>query len=390
MTNLHNFIQSNKYTLLVHKRSNNETYEIMGKNEGNIVKRVEIREQLETPLVEARITIRYSPNINNVIEVGDIISYFDSELTFDYQIEFRRKHIFFVMEIQNNETTYDQSIICRNGAHWLIRNAFYFKINDDETTSQFIQRTALDKNIPIDNIEPTVYQHQAKVFNQSSLFEAWYEILATNILEEQLLYNIRYSDIGVVLEKIQNTQDVWVFEASEQFPNMLNPSRTISIIHPDFTNIITAINNESGGLLFGTASGAGDDINIIDKVINQDSVGLYGEFPTEVNVNSFGDEEEIRDKLQMIVDNGVPVDSMDFRTYAINSIKPSDKIIVNYPNIGSLGLYFIESMSTIIQDKRYWHDLHVVKRKDIQGDLISQLNRPQEESGGILTRTAGA
>ena len=369
----------------VHKRSNGEVYEIMGEN-SNIVKSAVINKQIENPLVEANIIIRYSSSIYRVVEVGDIISYFENELTLDYEVAYKRKHVFFVMDVTNNEDQYEQMLMCRNGGHWLMRNDFFLKVENDETTSQAVERMANQRNIPIDFIDSTSYKHQAKVFPKSSLYEVWYDLLTVNILEERLLYNMRFSDIGLVLERVSLNDRLWVFEASQKYANILRPKRTVSISHPDFTNIAIAMRSEEQG---GLSSLASNNESSVDRKINSDSISLYGEFPTEIDVTNYGKQEEIGDRLQDIVDNGYPIDSMDFRTYAINSLKPSDGIVINYPSIGGVGLYFIETMSTIINDKSYWNDLHVIKRRNLQPDLISQLSAGgEEESSGSLSSLA--
>ena len=377
---LSTFNISHKFSMSVHKRSNGEVYEIMGEN-SSIVKSAVINKQIENPLVEANITIRYSPSIYRLVEVGDVISYFENELTVDYEIAYKRKHVFFVMNVVNDEDRYEQMLMCRNGGHWLMRNAFFLKIEKDETTSQAIERMAKQKNIPIDFIESTSYKHQAKVFPKSSLHEVWYDLLMVNILEERLLYNMRFSDIGLVLEKIDIKKKLWVFEASRKYANILRPKRSVSISHPDFTNIAIAIRSQEQSNL---ASLVDNNESSIEKKTNLDSVSLYGEFPTEIDVTNYGKQEEVGDRLQDIVDNGYPVDSMDFRTYAINSLTPSDAVVINYPNIGGLGLYFIETMSTIINDKSYWNDLHVIKRRNLQPDLIAQLSAAEGEEASDL------
>ena len=378
---LSTFNVSHKFSMTIHKRSSGEVYEIMGEN-FNIVKSAVITKQIENPLVEANITIKYSPSIYRLIEVGDIISYFENELTLDYEIAYKRKHVFFVMDVVNDEDRYEQMLMCRNGAHWLMRNTFFLKIEDGETTSQAMERMANHRNIPIDFIDSTSYKHQAKVFPKSSLYEVWYDLLITSILEERSLYNMRFSDIGLVLEKVNINNRLWIFEASQKYANILRPKRSVSISHPDFTNIAVAIRppQEQGSTMLNIL--IDDNESSVERKVNSDSVSLYGEFPTEIDVTNYGKQEEIGDRLQDIVDNGYPIDSMDFRTYAINSLKPSDAVVINYPNIGGLGLYFIETMTTVINDKSYWNDLHVIKRRNLQSDLIAQLSVGESEEVG--------
>lgn len=386
--NLHDFNRQNRFSISLHKRSSNEVYELMGPT-SNIVKSATIQQQLENPLVEATIIIRYSPQIYKLIDIGDVIVYSENELNFNYETEYKRKHTFFIMETDYDEDMYQQIIECRNAGHFVMRNSFFLKIEDNETTSHFIERTATERGVPIDHIEPTTYKNKGKVFNKTSLFEAWYSVMQNNILQEDRLYHIRFSDIGLIFELLPNRESMWIFEAKENFANILNPRRKLSILHPDFTNIATAIRPEEQGTLT-SLFGTGD--SVVAKRENPDSVALYGEFPTEVDVTSYGgDEEEIGDKLQELVNNGYPVDSVDFRTYAINSLKPTDRIIIHYPNFGSLGIYFLETMTTVIRDTKFWHDIHAIKRTNLQPDLIAQLEASgPAEAGGLAALVSGS
>ena len=376
--NLNEFNNSRIFELYVHKRISGEVFQLMG-DEINIIKEVVINEQLENPLVEAVIQLRYSPATQNLVENGDILTYYDNELTLDYQIEYKRKHVFFVMDISDDDNLSNQTIIAHNAGHWVMRNTYYLQLFAKETTSQFIQRTASENNVVIDRIESTSYQHEARVFPNASLFESWYAALTTNILKERILYTIRFSDIGLVLEKINEDSKMWLFEATGKYSNILNPRRNISIIDPDFTNVAIAIkqDKESESNIF-EALGRNDSGNV--RRVNDASVMRYGEFPTTIDVSSYGKPDEVIDRLDEIIRNGTPVDSLDFRTYAINSVKPTNRIMIYYPNVGSLGIYFIETISTTIREKEFWHDLHVIKRQDIQRELISQLAVPVSQS----------
>ena len=373
--NIKDFIARQNYTMNVYKRRTGEVYRILG-DDTNIVKKFVIREDIETPLVECDITIRTSPETFNIIEAGDIITYYANELTLEENVEFKRKHVFHVLRVNDRDQDFDKVAVCRNGGYWLMRNAFYLKINQDETTSQFIERTCREKGIPIDYIEPTTYKHQAQVFPKSSLNDAWYNTMILNSFQESLLYNIRYTPLGVVFERIEDNVKVWSFEAEGNYGNIINPSRSVSIMDPIFTNIIRVVrpdqeDQEGSTPTLAHLGTVSDDI--YEEYSNQQSVDLFGEFPTEINVENYGDPEELADKLQDIVNNAFPLDSFSFTTYAINSIRPSSRILINYRNTESFGLYFINSLVTTVRDKESWHEISAIKRRDVQSGLIDEL-----------------
>ena len=381
--NLNEFNNSRRFELYVHKRISGEVFQLMG-DEINIIKELVIDEQLENPLVEATIKLRYSPATQNLVENGDILTYYENELTLDYAIEYKRKHVFFVMDISDDDDLSNQTIIAHNAGHWVMRNSYHLQLNAKETTSQFIRRIASENNIVIDRIESTSYQHEARIFPNVSLFESWYAVLTTNILKERILHTIRFSDIGLVFEKISEDSKVWLFEATGKYSNILSPRRNISIIDSDFTNVAIAIRQDQQSQSEALRALGINNADVV-RHPNEESVMRYGEFPTTIDVSSYGKPDEVIDRLEEIVRNGTPVDSISFRTYAINSIKPTDRIIVYYPNTGSLGIYFIETISTSIQEKEFWHDIHAIKRQDIQRELINQLAVSVSESSSILS-----
>ena len=375
--NLNEFGNTRETSLYLHKRSSGKVYTLMGK-ESNVVEKIMIDQDLETPLVESKIVIRLSPESEALVQVGDVLSYYDTELNLDYERVYRRKHVFYVMKISNDENSFKQTITCRNLGHWIIRNSYHLKIEQDETTSQFIERTAINKGIPIHKIEPTTYKHDAKIFQKTSLHEAWRAAISTNILSEQILYNLSFSDVGLVFEKIVETSKMWTFEVSNEFANILNPVKTVSIIDPTFTNIAISIRTEDAGSTLVESYIVPEQK---EERRNEKSIELYGEFVTEIDVTNYGKPDEIGDRLQEIVNNGSPVERINFRTYAINSIKPTDRVMVFYPSLESIGVYFIDAMQTSIADRNYWHDLQLIKLRDIQSDLINQL--------GLSTSPAG-
>ena len=378
---LQSFYRNQKYNLVLHKRTVDAAYDLLfdgrdGNEPGGIVKTIQLEQQLDTPLVEAVITTRNSPSITGIIEVGDVILYYASELNLDESITYKRKHVLHVLKIVDDDNSFEKTIICKNFGHWLVRNSYHLKINEHETTSQFITRTATVYDVPIDYIHPTFYEHQARVFNKGSLLDAWRSALATNIIEEELLYNMSISDIGLRLDLITRQDKLWIFESSGSYSNILESRRTFSIIDPDFTNVAVAINTpQEGGQLFDSVI----ENTIIDEKRNQQSIDRYGEFRTEIDTSTYGKPSEIGERLQEIVNNGKPIDTVDFKTYAINSLKPSNKIIINYPRIEASGVYFIDSIKTTIADREYWHMIRAIKRADIQTDLISQLSAGSSE-----------
>ena len=378
--NLNTFNENRRFSLKLHKRVSGEIFELMG-TDSSIVKELTIDQQMETPVVECIVTLKSAVALNTIVEVGDLLFYYESELGLDYSIRFRLKHSLFIMKITDDENNYSKILTCRNYGHWLMRNAYYLKVNAEETTSQFIRRTATERGVPIDKIDFSPYHHSAKVIQKTSLFRAYQNLMSVTILNEQQLYNLRFSAKGLIFEKVLDSDKMWVFEISDEYANILRPSRSVSIIDPDFTNIVTSIKIEQTGTLTGGLSYKGT----LTTRVNKESVALYGEFPTEINTSAFGGTpEEIEDRLQQIVDNGLPVDSIDFRTYAINSIIPTNRILVYYPEINAVGEYFVESISTLISDRNYWHDLHVIKRRNIQPELIQQLGvRTTESVGGF-------
>ena len=370
-----------RVSLILHKRNVVESYELTG--EYNVVNEINIEEQIENPLIEMQIKMRKSPNWQQIIEVGDIIIFYETTINLDYEIRTRKKQTYFVMQIDDEINQYERVVTCRNQGHHLERNKYYLKVNSNETASQFIKRTAREKDISIERVDNSSYRHEAKVLNYTSLQRAWKSLIATTMYQEELRYNMRFGTRGFIFERIEQPDKIWTFEVTNQYNNIMDASRVVSIIDPDFINIARAIKineSESSRLRLSSSS----EPEIVAQAINQNSVDRYGEFPTDINVTNYGKPDEIRNRLQQIVSEGLPTDIISFKTFTLGSLKPSDWIIIYYPYMDTAGVYFIEHLRSNYKDREYWSYIKARKRLDIQSDLVSRLELGNPLSIGRL------
>ena len=193
-----------RISLVLHKRYVLESYELTG--EYNVVNEVNVEEQIENPLSEMQVKMRKSPNWQQIIEVGDMIIFYETVVNLDYEIRTRKKQTYFIMRIDDEINEYERVLTCRNQGHHLEKNKYYLKVNTDETASQFIRRTAREHDIAIEKIDNSTFRHEAKVLNYTSLQRAWKTLMATTMYQERLRYNMRFGPRGFIFEKVESTR----------------------------------------------------------------------------------------------------------------------------------------------------------------------------------------
>lgn len=374
----------NDYRIVLNKRVNSnssvntssntgEVYLLLGDN-SNIVNSVNIEYDSDTPLIEASMIIRGTLE-HDLIVNGDMISIAAPVVDFDGNI--LRLMIFrgYVFDNIQEPETGELRIIVRNLGHWLTRDTFFFTLNAGETASEFIRRIVTAANIPIHNLVNTTYRmEKGKVYENASYYDAFLDVLSITMQQEDKDYNLYISPIGLVVEELEKfSNKMWVFETSFNTPTMIKPIRTRSISDPDFANVAIGYRplDQSGGFLSGIG-----ELFVADSIteINQDSVNNFGSFPINVNISQFNSEDEIRLHLKKVIEKkSVEIEKVSFSTFALNSLKPLDRIMLIDRASGIVGEYFIKHLTTKIRDNNFSHDLTVTKRRNVPESIINQV-----------------
>ena len=266
-------------------------------------------------------------------------------------------------------------LVGRNIGHWSTTSSFYIKIENNETASELITRTAQSRGIPIDFIEPTTYRLSTGFFENITLYSLWLHAVSKTMIEEDKNYHISFSPRGLRLDRIEAVDSAQVFwyEVDGAFSNMIEPSRKNSILDKDFVNV-------ARGIVVPTASSFPFLDSLVEKteereLRNEGSIASYGEFPRDVNISQFRTNAEVTDHLERILERGQPVDKVSFRSFATNALKPINRIFVSCSQIGATGQYFIQHMTTIIEDGFFREDISASKLRDIPQELLSLARR---------------
>ncbi len=360
------------YRISLNKRSN-EAYLLLGDG-FNIVNSVNIEYDSDTPLVEASMILRGTLEKDLIVN-GDMISIAAPVVDFDGNVP--RLMIFrgYVFDNIQEPETGELRIIVRNLGHWLTRDTFFFTLNTGETASQFIRRIAEAANIPIHSIVNTNYKmEKGKVYENASYYDAFLDVLSITMQQEDRDYNLYINPVGLVVEELVSAPGkMWVFETSFRTPTMMKQIRTRSISDPDFANVAIGYRppDQSGGLLSGIGElFVGDSVTVIDQV----SVNDFGSFPVAINVSQFNSEDEVRSHLKKVIEKrSVEVEKVTFSTFALNSLKPLDRVMLIDRASDIVGEYFIKHLTTKIRDNNFSHDLTVTKRRNVPQNIIDQI-----------------
>ncbi len=372
------------YRIVLNKRVNSnssintspntgEAYILLGEGY-NIINSVNIEYDSDTPLVEASMIVRGTLE-HDLIVNGDMISIAAPVVDFDGNIP--RLMIFrgYVFDNIQEPETGELRIIVRNLGHWLTRDTFFFTLKAGETASEFIRRITEIAGIPIHNLVNTTYKmEKGKVYENASYYDAFLDVLSITMQQEGKDYNLYISHIGLVVEELDKfPSKMWVFETSFRTPTMMKPIRTRSISDPDFANVAIGYRppDQSGGLLSGIG-----ELFVGDSVteINQDSVNQFGSFPIDINISQFNSEDEIRSHLKKVIDKkSKEVEKVSFSTFALNSLKPLDRVILIDRASGIVGEFYIKHLTTKIRDNNFKHDLTVTKRRNVPENIIDQV-----------------
>ncbi len=367
------------YRVVLHKRVNssgqptNDSYLLLG-NDSNIVNSINIEYDADTPLIEASMITRGTLEPNLILN-GDMISIFAPVV--DFSGEIFRRIIFrgYIFDNIREPDTGEIRLVVRNLGHWLIRDTFFFTLNAGETAKEFIFRVATAANINIHTLVNTTYRiKKGKVYENASYYDAFLDVLSISMQQEGKDYNLYISPIGLVVEELNKfSGKMWVFETSFRTPTLMNPIRTRSISDPDFANVAIGYRplDQSGSILSSiTELGVGDTVTVTDQI----SVDKFGSFPISINTSQFNTEEEVRDHLKKTIEKkSQEVEKVSFTTFALNSLKPLDRVMLIDRASGIVGEYFIKHLTTKIRDDNFKQDLTVTKRRDIPQNIVDQV-----------------
>ena len=376
MINAKSLVNNRNISLLLYRRVSGEVYELIGKN--SVITEIMIDEQINTSVVEMQINMKYTSRLNEIIDIGDAIVLFKNRIDLDYNSIYERDQVFFVMEMNDSADSYQRTLICRNNGYYLEKNTYSLKLDADETTSGFIGRTAVEKDIKVSRLDTTSIVHDARVFLSTTLYDAWSQLMRMSMLKEGIRYDIRFTYEGLEFRRIeQEPTKMWIYEVGEH-TNIMEARRRKTILEPDFANIAVGVKYSSSNL-FGIQT---DEEEIIRR--NEESIARYGEFPITIDVTNYGGDDDLEEKLQIVADEGFPTDEVMFKTYSVGGIKPAQRIILFYPYFNLAGIYYVYSIKTIYRDKEQWDYITARKRRDIRSELISQLQTSTVSQEGLF------
>lgn len=382
------------YRVVLSRKRTFQDYELLG-DEFNIVNSINIEYDADTPLVEVSMILRSTVETDLVLN-GDVISISAPVVNFEGGIN--RLAIFRGWVVDNNvdPDTGETRVIVRNLGHWLTRDVFFFTLNAGETATDFIRRITDNQHadIAVHSLVETTYRMQAgKVYDSTSYYDAFLDVLTITMQKEGRDYNLYIDPIGLVLEDITSFSPVpgnnlfnaqskmWVFETSFSTPTMISPQRKRSILDPSFANIAIGYQppDQSGSVL-ADISALLVGQTIIEK--NENSIRRFGSFPINVDISRFPDEDEARTHLKSVIDKrSEEVETITFETYALNSLKPLDRMLLIDRQSGIGGEYFIKHLTTRISDGKYRHNIIATKRRNIPENTINAII---SSSSGII------
>lgn len=388
MVQLNNRSALNDYRVMIRSNQGGREFGLLF-GDDSVITKINFTERINSPDVNVKIHCRAS-NVIDVINISDEVTIFTPEVYPNGNIEQVLKHRVKVLDIEIDDVSNELILDCNNLGYMLERNDFFVMVNEDETSSQFIQRTAMDAGITIDPTEfvQTKFKHKARIFNKTSLYHIWQSLLINTMYAEDTAYFLRVTPNGLQLFRLNDDggdQGVWIFEHTGEYANLLGARRKISIKDKRFANRVIPHHDEQvQEYPIHIAGGVGGEYEI---QVNEESINQYGLFSTYIDVTHAADYEAMVERMKLIVSRAVPADRLTFRTYAINSIKPSDKIVIVSRNLQTSGYYYVEDISTDIAEGSYWHNIVATKYRNIP-DLL-QRRIEQAGSYSIPEQIAG-
>lgn len=377
-------IKLRDYRVTLSRKRTSQSYELLG-DEFSIINAINIEADADTPLVEVSFIMRSTVQTDLVLN-GDVITISAPVVNFEGDIN---RFIIFRGWVFDNDVdpqTGEVRFIVRNLGHWLTRDVFFFTLHAGETATDFIRRIASTENadIPISNLIETTYKMQSgKVYDSTSYYDAFLDVLTITMQKENRDYNLYIDPIGLRLEDITifpsspiltaPINKMWVFETSFRTPTMINPVRKRSILDPSFANIAIGYqppNQSNSSVTTVSALLTGKTIIIS----NENSVNRFGSFPINVDISRFTGEDEITTHLKNLIDKrSEEVETITFETYALNSLKPLDRVLLIDRQSGIGGEYFIKHLTTRINDGKYRHEITATKRRNIPENIINAI-----------------
>ena len=379
MVNVTHNPELSDYRVYLTKRSGLR-YILLDRN-SSVVEKIIVDQDIENPTIELALQLVRTED-TDLIANGDIVDIYGPVIS---SLGVRgNQHLWqFLMMEEMHDFSGTYGLVGRNIGHWSTTSSFYIKIENNETASELITRTAQTRGIPIDFIEPTTYRLSAGFFENITLYSLWLHAVSKTMIEEDKNYHISFSPRGLRLDRIEAVDSAQVFwyEVDGAFSNMIEPSRKNSILDKDFVNV-------ARGIVVPTASSFPFLDSLVEKteereLRNEGSIASYGEFPRDVNISQFRTNAEVTDHLERILERGQPVDKVSFRSFATNALKPINRIFVSCSQIGATGQYFIQHMTTIIEDGFFREDISASKLRDIPQELLSLARREGFLFGGV-------
>ena len=379
MVNVTHNPELSDYRVYLTKRSGLR-YILLDRN-SSVVEKIIIDQDIENPTIELALQLVRTED-TDLIANGDIVDIYGPVIS---SLGVRvNQHLWqFLMMEEMHDFSGTYGLVGRNIGHWSTTSSFYIKIENNETASELITRTAQTRGIPIDFIEPTTYRLSAGFFENITLYSLWLHAVSKTMIEEDKNYHISFSPRGLRLDRIEalDSAQVFWYEVDGAFSNMIEPSRKNSILDKDFVNV-------ARGIVVPTASSFPFLDSLVEKteereLRNEGSIASYGEFPRDVNISQFRTNAEVTDHLERILERGQPVDKISFRSFATNALKPINRIFVSCSQIGATGQYFIQHITTIIEDGFFREDISASKLRDIPQELLSLARREGFLFGGV-------
>jgi len=361
-------------------RGNGNSYLISDPSTGDsIVEQFTIEEDVDTPVIEVKMSVRLTDDSYLFME-GDHVSIYVPYVNFDGSIEDAFKGSYVILSIDRQAASGRMNLTMRNIAHWVTKIKLAIKIEKGETANSFITRTAQQHGIPIetlpsyDNLYPLGgggFKLNATFFPSISLYDAWITALSIAMRGDNKIYRLRFGVKGLIVEEIEMikpSSKVWFFEVTNTHSNIIDASRNTSIIDQSFINVARGVmppdQNDAPGIdaIFAMSG-------YIEEV-NSESVEKYGVAYQEYDVSRFaGDEKSTREYLKKIIEDGEPIDNIEFTTIALNSLLPLDRIYVTLPLLGLSGQYYVKHLSTKVLPNDSTHVINATRVQDVPFDL---------------------
>lgn len=365
-----NDVRLSDYRIELTKRLGGERYVLLdGKD--SVISRMTIDQDIDSPTIDFSFdTLRTREEL---VDNGDILDIYGPKITNEGSISIEKLWTCYIMQYDDDFWSRD-NIVARNIGHWATTSSFYLKMEQAETAKMFVQRTAAAYGIEVEHLADTEYILQPYMFNKSTLYNAWLNVYSRTGVEEGRTFLIHFALDRLRIDELDTADDVvkpW-YEVTEPAANVIEPSRSRSIIDKDFTNIV-----RGGKFVQRNAAddipGLSDDTEFDDIIeVNQESADRYGEFQRDIDVQHLGTREErVKYLKETVAKSGTPIEKVKFESFAHNGIKPSDRIYIVSPQIRANGEYFIQNLRTTIAPGYYRDRIEANKLRNIPFEIYS-------------------